>query len=269
LNSLKRQTIATTYGNIAVYQVGEGEPLVFLAGYSMPFPLADYYKIIERLSEKYSVTLIDLMGYGNSDISGSKWSFHKNLSVINEIIIALKLNDSITFCGHSLGGNYALVYASYHPETVKKIILLDTYPYLNEFFISINKATFFFFGLFVKNRRNISTERISKLMKYGDIEGALPPGIVSELTEISKRRFLNQNVLDELRDVPEVIRRAFKRKNIAVPVLAFCRKLTVGSVRRLRRNSFNNIEIVLLTKTTHNIHRDNIDEVAQKILYGF
>ncbi|MDR3307742.1 MAG: alpha/beta hydrolase [Coriobacteriales bacterium] len=266
---IRRSKIDTRYGDVAIYEVGNGDPLIFLGGYSQPFALADYYGLIERLSEKYKVLLIDLMGYGNSDIAKERWGFSKNLEVIDEVISRLALH-GFSIAGHSLGGNYALCYALTNPDKVERIVLLDTYPYMNNLLLSINRIFFFFIQRMVKKARkkgDITYKQVAEKMGYTTgVEKYIPDEIITELENLATMNFLNQNVIDELSDTAKTLKIAFKQKPVAVPCLAFCRSLTFGSVKRLKRKHFPDTEIIHLGKTSHNIHIDNLDVVAEKIL---
>jgi esterase/lipase len=267
--NIKRSKHNTQYGDVAVYEVGSGSPLIFLGGYSQPFALADYYGIIEKLSQRYRVILIDLMGYGNSDMAKIKWGFSKNLEVLDTIINRLSL-DRFSIIGHSLGGNYAICIALANPGRVDKMILLDTYPYMNAMLLFINRILFYFIKRMVKKAKkkgSITYKQIAEKMGYPtEVEKHIPPAIIAELEELANTKFLNQNVVDELCDVSKALKTVFKNNPSSVSCLAFCRSLTHGSIKKLKRRHFPNTEIIHLGKTSHNIHVDNLDVVAEKIL---
>jgi pimeloyl-ACP methyl ester carboxylesterase len=266
---IARLKIATKRGSIVVYEIGSGEPLVFLGGYSQPFALADYYGIIEKLSETYHVILIDLMGYGNSDIASEKWGFSKNLAVLSEVFAKLALQ-RFSIIGHSLGGNYALCYALQHPDEIEGVILLDTFPYMNKLLISANSIFFYFIKRRVKNIKRdgqITYKQIAEKMGYPtDAAKDVPIEIIAELEALANTIFLNQNVTDELSDVSRTLATVFMTKPTNVPCLAFCRSSTYSSIKRLKRRHFPNTEIVHLGKTSHHIHVYNMVEVVKKIL---
>jgi hypothetical protein len=64
----------------------------------------------------------------------------------------------------------------------------------------------------------------------------------------------------------KALKNAFGNNPSGVPCLTFCRSITHGSIKRLKRRHFPNTEIIHLGKTSHNIHVDTLDVVADKIL---
>jgi len=97
---------------------------------------------VKPLEKSYLVTLIDLLGFGESPKPWTRYSVDRHLSALNEVVSEF---GPITLVGHSLGALLAVAYAAKYPSRVKKVILLSL-PY----FGSKDKAYEYFRGGSVK-----------------------------------------------------------------------------------------------------------------------
>lgn len=114
-----------TLQNCQVYyqKVGKGANLVMLHGWGND--VSSWWGVVDLLKDDFTLWLIDLPGFGRSDM-GEKKAF-TNLDyaqVIKEFIIQLKI-DKPTVIGHSVGGRIAIKLAVNFPEVVDKLILED------------------------------------------------------------------------------------------------------------------------------------------------
>lgn len=106
------------------YQVkGSGTPVVLLHGWGGE---ANSFKpVFDSLSKSYQVYVLDLPGFGLSEIPPNAWdagdyaiflsSFFKNHGISKAHLI-----------GHSYGGRISIVMAAREPEKVDKLILVDS-----------------------------------------------------------------------------------------------------------------------------------------------
>lgn len=111
------------YQDIIVnYEIkGEGNPVVFLHGWAANISI--YKKIIDKISKKYLVYIIDLPGFGNSmeplldytldDYVEFLHTFIENNNIIKPILI-----------GHSFGGRIAIRYVNKYK--VNKLVLISS-----------------------------------------------------------------------------------------------------------------------------------------------
>lgn len=76
--------------------------------------------VIEKLSSNYQVYVVDLPGFGRSDVPMRNWTLKSYAIFVNNFVKTLNIYDPIVF-GHSFGGRIAIVYASRFP--IKKLIL--------------------------------------------------------------------------------------------------------------------------------------------------
>ncbi|WP_418499361.1 alpha/beta fold hydrolase [Flagellimonas sp.] len=104
---------------------GSGEPLILLPGW--PQTWWSYRHIMPLLAEKYSVIAVDLRGMGDSDKPEEGYSKKNMADDIMELIAALGY-DKVHMAGHDIGANVAYSFAVNHPESIDKLILLDTPP---------------------------------------------------------------------------------------------------------------------------------------------
>lgn len=106
------------------FLIGQGTPLVFIHGI-LGFA-NNFRSIANRLKEDYQCLLYDQRGHGKS--------FHQKSYTIQELAGDLKLLlKEVSFqqphlIGHSLGGFVSLMFAHQYPESVKKLVLVDSSP---------------------------------------------------------------------------------------------------------------------------------------------
>ncbi len=117
-NNGKYLTILET--KVYYEEYGKGIPLLLLHGGFGS--IADFEKVIPKLSKKYRVIIPDSPGLGRSEYSKDKISYRLMAEYSSEIIEKLKL-DSVYVLGWSDGGNTGLILAKNRPDKVKKLIV--------------------------------------------------------------------------------------------------------------------------------------------------
>ncbi|MGG4166467.1 alpha/beta hydrolase [Rossellomorea vietnamensis] len=102
--------------------IGKGKPLIFLpaAGFSG----IEGLNIAQSLAERYECHLLDLPGMGKSEGIKGEVTKEKIASWLKVYIDQHKM-DKATLIGHSMGGGFAMCFASEYPELVNKMVLLD------------------------------------------------------------------------------------------------------------------------------------------------
>ncbi len=121
-------TYATVNGGKIWYQVkGEGEPIVLIPGgpgnshlYFTPW--------FDELSKNYKVIYFDAFGRGKSSRAKNmeEYSFQRDVDDLEGLRKALSI-DKWSVLGHSYGGMVAQAYAIQYPNSVDRLILLDTF----------------------------------------------------------------------------------------------------------------------------------------------
>lgn len=105
-------------------QLGEGEPIIILHGL---FGMLDNWQTLGRkLAENYSVYLIDQRNHGRSPHADEHTyeSMAEDLKQFMDSILLPKAH----IMGHSMGGKTAMQFATYYPEMVDHLIVVDIAP---------------------------------------------------------------------------------------------------------------------------------------------
>lgn len=107
---------------------GQGEPLVLIHGL---FGSYENLGVIARaLQDKFQIINLDLRNHGRSAHS-SEMSYALMANDVLETLDMLGLSQ-VSVLGHSMGGKVAMQLALQQPERVKKLILADISPVVNE-----------------------------------------------------------------------------------------------------------------------------------------
>jgi proline iminopeptidase len=106
---------------------GRGEPILLIAG-GPGDSHAVYHPFFSRLAGDHRIIYYDAFGVGRSDRakSPSEYHFARDVEDVEGLRTALGLG-AITIVGHSYGGMVAQAYALKYPQSVKRLILIDTF----------------------------------------------------------------------------------------------------------------------------------------------
>lgn len=107
-------------GKLYFEQVGSGEPIVFIQGFTLDHTM--WSPQVEFFKKTNTVITYDLRGFGRSSLPTSEYSHHEDLFALFE---HLKIKKS-HIVGLSLGGEIAINFALFHPQLVKSLVLLDS-----------------------------------------------------------------------------------------------------------------------------------------------
>jgi len=107
------------------YEGGEGPTLVLLHGYDSDKSV--WLEVAARLSPHFHLVIPDLPGWGDSSRDPSaSYDVDAQAARLDAFMHALGLR-SVTLVGHSMGGAIAGVYAAEHPQTVNRLVLVDSF----------------------------------------------------------------------------------------------------------------------------------------------
>ena len=84
-----------------------------------------WQEIAPKLSEKYRVICIDLVGHGESESMGYIHTMTEQAEMIKFVLNSLKLR-KYTFIGHSMGGYIALAFAELYPANLRGLCLMNS-----------------------------------------------------------------------------------------------------------------------------------------------
>jgi haloacetate dehalogenase len=127
--------LRTAGATIHCLRKGSGPPLLLLHGYPQTHVI--WHKIANRLSERYTVVLTDLRGYGDSS-KPEGGPRHENYSVRamaqDQLDVMRQLGyDSFFLGAHDRGARVAHRMCLDHPEAVRKVCLMDIVPTLTAY----------------------------------------------------------------------------------------------------------------------------------------
>lgn len=98
---------------------GQGEPLILLHGNGEDSSIFD--KFGDKFAKKYRVIAIDTRGHGESPMGDDPFSLYQFADDLEEFMDMNSI-EKANILGFSDGGNIAMIFASQHPERVKKLI---------------------------------------------------------------------------------------------------------------------------------------------------
>ncbi|GHU55877.1 alpha/beta hydrolase [Clostridia bacterium] len=99
--------------------------LVFLSGGGTVAPIYDFKPLYSRLSDRYTIAVIEKLGYGYSDIANSSRDINTVLSQSREALKLAGITLPYVLIPHSMSGLEALYWAKKYPDEVSAIIGLD------------------------------------------------------------------------------------------------------------------------------------------------
>ena len=111
---------------------GKGDPIILIPGLACTGEV--WKETVDTLQKYYQCHILSLAGFSNSKPIDLNNGY---LPLIQDKIseyIKNKLDKKPVIIGHSLGGFLALSIASTNPNSVEKIILVDSYPFLSLIF---------------------------------------------------------------------------------------------------------------------------------------
>lgn len=112
------------HGHNVVYRVtGSGPPVVLIHG--MVNSSRHWRDVAERLADRYTVIVPDLIGHGDSATPRGDYSLGAHATVIRDLLSALGI-ERATIVGHSLGGGVAMVFFWQFPERVERLALVSS-----------------------------------------------------------------------------------------------------------------------------------------------
>lgn len=125
--SLPSKTLRTPAGALVYTDAGTGPPIVFLHG--NPTSAHLYRHLIRPLASNHRCVAPDHLGFGRSAAPPTA-SYHPSAHAarIELLLRRLDLTD-LTLVLHDWGGPIGLSYALRHPETVRRLVLMNTWAW--------------------------------------------------------------------------------------------------------------------------------------------
>ena len=88
--------------------------------------------VAPAFADRYDVLSLDQRGHGESDWpaaaeDGRAYATESFVSDLLGVVDALGWKD-MTLCGHSMGGHNVMAFAAWHPERVRRLVVIDSRP---------------------------------------------------------------------------------------------------------------------------------------------
>ena len=188
--SLPPQTIQIK-GHTIFYTVkGEGKPLVLIHGYGAGIWV--WEKQIEALSQCFRVYALDVIGHGFSDRPKIPYTPEAYVHFLKDFMDGVCI-ERATLIGNSMGGGMAWAMATFYPERVDRLILIDCVP--------------------PDVLAQVKNESLRTLIAIRDIP-FLPYLVISARSKSSMRWVLVECVSDVKLITPEVVKRQYQLTRI-------------------------------------------------------
>lgn len=102
----------------------DGPVVVLVHGFSVPYHVWDqtYYTLVDA---GFRVLRYDLYGRGFSDRPDISYDLALYIAQLEQLLIALDINDPISLVGLSYGGPIVAGFANQHPEKIKSVTLVS------------------------------------------------------------------------------------------------------------------------------------------------
>jgi pimeloyl-ACP methyl ester carboxylesterase len=118
-----QSTRKMSWGEICYYDRGKGPVVVLIHGMFGDF--LDWEPVLEPLAASHRVIAVDLPGFGGSSKPRREYSAEFFVSSLREFFQGLQLQE-FSLAGNSFGGQIAILYALQHPESVSKLVLVNS-----------------------------------------------------------------------------------------------------------------------------------------------
>ncbi|GBU27795.1 hypothetical protein R84B8_01336 [Treponema sp. R8-4-B8] len=223
LTKFPGKMITVNNHKLHIYTEGKGNPnLIFLSGSGTYSPMYDFKTLYSKMSDEYSITVIEKAGYGFSDITNISRDID---TLLYESRMALKeanINPPYILFPHSMSALEALYWVQCYPDEIKAIIGIDPAfpPYYEKLNITptIKKMRILskIFNKYFKWLLPFIAKRLSPI-KYGTIN-KIDAKICKAL---NYHRFLTNDMLNESELVKENAKRINIEKINKIPMLLF------------------------------------------------
>ena len=185
--------------NINYEVVGEGKPIIMLHGWLTD--LESMRPLTTNLSKKFKVYLVDVIGFGKSDLPESPLTSDDFGDFLKEFIEKLNIENPILI-GHSNGGRIIINAVGRKLINPKKIVLIDSAglkpkrPISYHIKVAIFKIGKLFLNL-LPNTKSIKQFKEDLMNKVGSSDYKASPMVLKETMKIilnEDQRYLLKNI---------------------------------------------------------------------------
>ncbi|MGK2921854.1 MAG: alpha/beta fold hydrolase [Methyloceanibacter sp.] len=104
---------------------GEGPPIVLIHGFGAALDWWD--AIAPQLARNHRVIRLDLIGHGGTEAPGSGYGIERQASLVKAVLDKLGVTRAV-IVGHSMGGEVVTAFTVANPQSVERLVLIDSPP---------------------------------------------------------------------------------------------------------------------------------------------
>lgn len=264
---------------MCVYSKGEGEnTIVLMSGLGTTSPILDFAPLIDRLSKKNRVIVVEPLGYGFSDLTDKERSVQNIVKEMRGALKASEIPEPYILMPHSISGIYATYYANTYPDEVQGIIGIDcTLPTQVKYFESSNNWNVPFLAKLVcpiGGSRLISMISPQTFISENK-ENAYSDDNLKMQKKISAWKGYNKTVLNEINYIDKNIKTTFNMKfHRNLPILFFTIPSKNEIAREDGRTSISFYQTYITNEScqqamemdgTHYLHWSRADDMSYAI----
>lgn len=120
------KTVLVNGHKINVYVEGDGpETIVFLSGAGIASPILDFKNLLDPLSKKFKVVVVERAGYGFSEDSDQSRDVMTVLSETRQALSQAEVSGPYVIVSHSMASLESLAWQEKYPDEVKALVGLD------------------------------------------------------------------------------------------------------------------------------------------------
>lgn len=120
------KTVLVNGHKINVYVEGDGpETIVFLSGAGIASPILDFKNLLDPLSKKFKVVVVERAGYGFSEDSDQSRDVMTVLSETRQALSQAEVSGPYVIVSHSMASLESLTWQEKYPDEVKALVGLD------------------------------------------------------------------------------------------------------------------------------------------------
>lgn len=120
----------STFGNVHYKKQGNGKPILLIHSLIPGASYKEFSKILDSLSENYTVYAIDLIGFGNSDKPPITYSSYLYVSLINEFIENV-IKEKTNIIASNGFANMTIIASLFNKNNFEKFIFISPDNYIN------------------------------------------------------------------------------------------------------------------------------------------
>lgn len=111
--------------NLQIYyqKTGTGKNLIMLHGWGQD--VSSFWPVVDLLKDKFSLWLVDLPGFGRSDMPSSAFDTKDYTQILAQFIKKNSIKKP-SILGHSFGGKVGIKLTSLYPDLVDKLIIVGS-----------------------------------------------------------------------------------------------------------------------------------------------